>query len=626
VFIAAAVQPAQLAGCLYVRHFWGWVMLNAVKRKLISALLFCVLAGSLTVAADDSAAASLQPLGLNHAGVYALRQAYPNLTGHGVSLALVCRSMTYLNSTPQNDYRPNVAHRCLQNTEMVFHDTGDPAPDISPHATAIASILFGRDPNAFNPLIGVFDYEGLVPDALAQIYQFDHFINSNVIPQTPPAAKVVSASFGDEFECWWTRGIEALVEQQGLIFVAGIGNGTDALDPPLYPAAGANVIGVGVVDSVDAAELAAKLANFALARPEHSSFGPTGSGRSKPDIVAPANCLVAQATDPNGYAAAGDYSSFATPVVAGTIALLVQQARLDPALAPAISGKAHNCVIKAILLNSATKLPYWHKGLLTTEDDHSAPLDHIQGAGMVNANRAHEQLVAGLAGPGNVPAAAWDKNTLRADAEYHKVYRINLPEPAEKNITATAVWNNHYSSTYPFAAATEKDADLRLELWAVNSNDHDSDYLLDYSDSRLDNVEHIYCRADANYTEYEIVLSINDLDNPALTSVPQHYGLAWNVAEVTDAGNIVWYDLNTDGIVNNADFVVLIDNLMRCREENEDYLIGDLNSNGTIDLDDMEILFKHNNLKADWYSEQQDATTDSPRLTKVPGAITESSL
>jgi len=580
----------------------------------------------LPVAAEDSAALSLQPLGLNHAGVYALRQAYPNLTGDGVALALVCRSMTYLDSTPQNDYRPNIAHRSLQNAAVTFHDTGDPTPDISAHATAIASILFGRDPNAFNPAIGAFDYEGIVPHAHAEIYQFDHFINTNVIPQAPPAAKVVSASFGDEFEWWWTRGIEALVEHKGLIFVAGIGNGIDALDPPLYPAAGANVIGVGIVDSVDAEDLATKLANFALARPEHSSYGPTGNGRSKPDIIAPGNCLVAEPNDPNGYAAAGDYSSFATPVVAGTIALLVQQAQLDPALAPAVSGKAQNCVIKAILLNSATKLPYWHKGLLTTEDDHSAPLDHIQGAGMVNAKAAHEQLIAGLARPGNVPTAAWDKNTLRADAQSHKVYRINLPQPAGKNITATAVWNNHYSSTFPFAALTEKDADLRLELWAIDSNDPDRDYLLDYSDSRLDNVEHIYCRADANYTEYEIVLSINDLDEPNPTAAPQNYALAWNIAEADDHDNAAKYDLNSDGIVDDADFVVLMDNWMRCREKNEEYLIGDLNSNGTIDLDDMETLFEHDNLKADWYSEPKDPAVDSPRLTKLPAMLPESAL
>ena len=598
-------------------------MLYNAGKKLIAGV-FCILAVSLSAAADEFT--RLQPLGLNHAGVYALRHTAPNLTGQGVNVALVCRSMTYLDETPQNDYRPDFAHRCLQNTPATFYDSGNPPAGISPHDTAIASILFGRDPNASATGLGECNYEGVAPEALAAVYQFDYFISSNVIPQIAPAAKVVSASFGDEFEWWWTRGIEALVEQKGLIFVAGIGNGADALDPPLYPAAGANIIGVGVVDSVDAQDIAARLANFALARPEHSSYGPTGSGRCKPDIVAPGNCLVAEANDPNGYTAAGDFSSFATPVVAGTIGLLIQKAQLDPALAPAVSGKAQNCVIKAVLLNSAAKLPYWHKGLLTADDDHSAPLDYIQGAGMVNAKAAYEQLIAGLAKPGEAPALGWDKNTLRADGQPYQVYRITLPEPAGKRITATAVWNNHYSNSYPFAALTEKDADLRLELWAVDANDPNSDYLLDYSDSPLDNVEHIYCRADANYTDYEIILSINDPDYPALAAVPQHYALAWNVAEDLDDDSIFWYDLSSDGIVNDADFVVLMDNWARCREQKEDYLIGDLNGNGTIDLDDVEILIRHNNLKADWYSEPQNATVDNPRLTKITDALTESSL
>ena len=583
-------------------------MLSATNKTLFSVVLACIFAVSVAVGADSLAAAiPIQPLGLNHAGVYALRQDQPDLTGDGVRLGLICRSITYLNDKPQNDYRPNVAHRCLQNTAPTFHDTGDPAPDISPHATAIASILFGRDPNAFNSQIGAFHYQGVAPDAQAKIYQFDHFVINNIVAQLPPDSDVVSASFGNEFEDWWTRGIEALAEHQGLIFVAGIGNGTNAYDPPLYPAAGANVIGVGVVDSVNARDLATKLAHFAFARPEQSSYGPTGDGRCKPDIVAPGNCLVAEADDPNGYSPAGDFSSFATPIVAGTIGLLIQKAQLDPELSTVLSGDARNCLIKAILLNSATKLPYWHKGLLGPDDDHSVPLDRVQGAGMLNARRAYDQLTAGRAQPGNVRATAWDKNTFFPGPASPKVYRIALPQPAGKIITATLVWNYHYSNTYPFAAATEKDANLRLELWAIDPNDPDGDYLLDYSDSPLDNVEHIHCRADANYADYEIVLSINNLDGLKASGAPQHYGLAWSVVDAPPTDNVFLYDLNSDGIVDKTDFVVLMDNWMRCREENEDYLIGDLNTNGTIDINDVEILLEHTDLKADWYIDRRDA-------------------
>ena len=101
------------------------------------------------------------------------------------------------------------------------------------------------------------------------------------------------------------------------------------------------------------------------------------------------------AGEPNLYEPTGDWSSFATPVVAGAVAMLIQQAYADPNLQQAVSHDGGNCVIKSVLLNSATKLPYWHKGLLTKDDDHDVPLDYLQGAGMVNAVAASNQLLAG---------------------------------------------------------------------------------------------------------------------------------------------------------------------------------------------------------------------------------------
>ncbi len=273
--------------------------------------------------------------------------------------------------------------------------------------------MFGEDPDAFNKRVGQFSYEGVVPQSKADIYEFWNFLANNVFTNLPPEADVVTASIGSPFEDWWTRGIQSMAEQYGLIVVAGIGNGTNAHDTVLYPGAGANVIGVGVVDSVNAGDPAIKLAQFSLAYPEHSSSGPTADGRCKPDIVAPGNCLAAVVKEPNYYEPTGNWSSFSTPVVAGVVGLLVQKAREDPALSAALLPAGGNCVMKAILLNSATKLPFWHKGRLSKDDDHFVPLDYIQGAGMVNAVGAYEQLVSGRYEPNDVPAVGWDLNHLR---------------------------------------------------------------------------------------------------------------------------------------------------------------------------------------------------------------------
>jgi hypothetical protein len=184
------------------------------------------------------------------------------------------------------------------------------------------------------------------------------------------------------------------------------------------------------------------------------------------------------------------------------------------------------------------------------------------------------------------------------------VYKITLTEPADKFITATVVWNKHYDRTYPFEPAPEKDSNLRLELWAVDTDNSSNDYLLDYSDSNVDNVEHIYVPADPNYTNYEIILSLNDTDDPREIAIAPRYGLAWNISDKQDSDSIFWYDLNADGIVNQSDFTILLNNIyLNSTKSSEGYLLGDINADGAIDINDFEILIEHNKRQADWYND-----------------------
>jgi hypothetical protein len=487
--------------------------------------------------------------------------------------------------------------------EFGFHNQDKPLPAISPHSTAICSILFGDDPDASNPELGKFYYQGVVPQADPDIYELWHFVINNVFHHIPPVADIVTASFGSEYEGWWTRGIESMVEHYGLIVVAGIGNGLNENDPVLYPAAAANVIGVGVIDSVNTEDLATNLAHFSLAYPDHSSLGPTIDRRCKPDIVAPGNCLAAKVNELNGYEPTGDWSSFSTPIVAGTIGLLVQKARQNPALSAAVSPEGGNCVMKAILMNSATKLPYWHKGRLEKDDDNQVPLDYIQGAGMLNAVGAYQHLVAGQNKPGDASTTGWDLNQLNEKSSLQNIYRITLTDSREQFINITVTWNKHYNRVYPFGPVPEKDSNLRLELWAVDPEDSGNDYLLDYSDSEIDNVEHIYCRADANYTNYAIVLSYSNVDTENQIAGMQRYGLAWNVSDAQDSDGILWYDLDTDGIVDDSDFNFIRDILINSITSPESYLYGDIDSNGVLDANDVQIFLDNLNRKTTWYKE-----------------------
>jgi len=584
-------------------------MLESAKKMLAMALTACLAATGAGAFADGLSAIGgtkvLQPRALNHAGINALRQIEPDLTGSGVKFAVISRSTSYINGEPQNDYRPNVGHNCFRAKQFAFYDRGNPLPGVSPHSTAICSILFGEDPDVFSPDVGQFYYQGVVPQARANIYEFWHFLNNNVFHNSSPDVDVLVAEFGWQFEDWWTRGIESLAETAGLTVVASIGNGSRACDPPLYPGAAANVIGVGVVDSVHTENLATNLAHFSLAYTEHSSFGPTADGRCKPDIVAPGHCLAAKATDPDGYEPTGNCSSFSTPIVAGTVGLLVQKAKQQPSLSLAVSPTGGNCVMKAILMNSATKLPYWHKGRLGNDDDHVVPLDWLQGAGMLNAAGAYKQLIAGRAKPGNVPITGWDLNQLDKSETSANIYKITIAEPADKIIIATVVWNRHYNNAYPFKPVKECDANLRLELWAVDPTNSNSNYLLDYSDSSVDNVEHIYCRADARYTNYQIVVSFSGISGQPQIDGTQGFGLAWNVSDPPVADDsIFWHDLNADGIVNELDFAIVLENWIAGLNSPGSYLLGDINTDGRIDMADLQVFMDYKNRQADWYKAQ----------------------
>jgi hypothetical protein len=565
--------------------------------------------GSVAFGAPDDGGLSLesvlasearQPQALNWAGVHDLRQSDPDLTGAGVRLGVICRSLTYLNGNPQNDYQPNTKHTCLANAQLQYHDSRLLPAQESPHSTAVCSILFGDDPAAVTPYLDPFLYQGVVPAAEGHIYELYHFVAQYVHPQNPPKVDVATASFGQELEDWWTRGIEALIEHQGLVFVASIGNGSNSSEPPFYPGAGPNAIGVGVVSSVNAVNPVTKLSRFALAYPQESSAGPTDDGRCKPDLIAPGNCLVAAAEGAEGYAMAGNWSSFSTPVAAGVVGLLVQAAKQGEALRPALAPKGGNCVLKAILMSSAVKLPHWHKGRLTTADDHEVPLDYVQGAGMVDAVRAHRLLTAGQGQPGDVATAGWDLNQLDTQQVFQQVYRLTIDEPADKVLTATLTWNHHYREKYPFERLPDKDSDLRLEVWAVNPANPSQDLLLDYSDSRVDNVEHIHFHLAPPYTQYKIVVSYANLN--AVAAATERYALAWTVEPKSQEEDILWYDLNGDGIVNEQDLRILMYNLLAERKSSQAYLIGDVNGDGTIDERDVQEMLQRQNRTADWYA------------------------
>lgn len=152
---------------------------TAIKTLLLILITFLVVLFT-PISANAQTDKALQPKALNHVGIYDLRRIDPSLTGAGVKFAVICRSITYIDGEPQNDYRPDIEHNCFINSRLSFHDQAELPAGISPHSTAICSILLGEDPNAFSPDIGQFYHQGAAPQAQADIFEFWHFLINNV--------------------------------------------------------------------------------------------------------------------------------------------------------------------------------------------------------------------------------------------------------------------------------------------------------------------------------------------------------------------------------------------------------------------------------------------------------------
>jgi len=172
------------------------------------ALVVGLLAVAAVAEAQD--ASLLQPQGLDRVGIYALREIAPSLRGEGVRFGVLCRSITQQDGEPQDDYLPNTGHASLAGARIHCENAGG----VSAHSTAVCSILFGEDPEGTSPYLGSFLYQGVVPGAEGHIFEYLRFGEQHVFTQTRPDVDVITASFGFQFENWWTRGLESLAEHE----------------------------------------------------------------------------------------------------------------------------------------------------------------------------------------------------------------------------------------------------------------------------------------------------------------------------------------------------------------------------------------------------------------------------
>ncbi len=327
--------------------------------------------------------------------------------------------------------------------------------------------------------------------------------------------------------------LDFMADQNESTMCVGVNNGS-ATAVPEYLAFMYNAISVG------------------LSCGDHSS-GVTslyGTGRTKPDIVAPV-------------LAPDDFTSFSTPMVTASAAILHE--------AGSGTDATKTETIRALLLSGATKDEFTDWDRTTTR-----PLDEVFGAGELNILNSYVSLQGGeFDGSTGEPTSSvglngWDYES-QIVAGNDLFYQFDVTKGTKLDqLSIVLCWNmeiiDQASSSNQFNP-TENLGDLNLDFYDSSGSFLGS--LLDESKSAVDNVEHIYLQ-DLPAGTYHLKVS---------SDTNRDFGLAWR----STSSDLLMGDVNQDGTVNFFDISPFIEVLA----DSEYQFEADLNCDEVVDFFDI---------------------------------------
>ena len=282
------------------------------------------------------------------------------------------------------------------------------------------------------------------------------------------------------------------------------------------------------------------------AAPE-SNVGP----RRSITLVAPGSDI--ELIDPDGQVSTASGTSFASPHVVGTIALLQQlvdrQFRSGDANMP-LTGR-QPMVMKVVLMNSADKIQDSGDGLRlgmtrTLVDssnqswlesdayrDRAIPLNSDLGTGHLNAFRAYQQLVPGAFGPGQaIPAIGWNYADLAQPATDQAIhdYAFEAPRQAGSFLAATLAWERvmdlvdaNGNGLYDLGEGFTDQGLNDMDLYLMPADTDDISQSVWSSVSKVDSVEHIFYQIpETGRYKLRVIYQQQVNDEPT-----QPYALAW---------------------------------------------------------------------------------------------------
>ncbi len=404
-------------------------------------------------------------------------------TGAGIEVALVEASFG-----AAGRYMPNTADAEFSGKTIVAGS--GPSNGNSSHALSVGRHFFGNTTSMAPGITNVTGFEAvdwingrLAPGGggtpLTETFRVS---NHSYVARTGDISVADAVNFAMRMDYY--------INQSGTTVAVGADNGSTSALPRLFTQ-GYNTIAVGRSNGAH-------------------SFGLTnlyGNGRVKPDLVAPLGS-----------------TSDATGVVSSAAALL--HAKADNMGSDAADARRTE-VIKSILMSGATKEPS-----MSWDRTNTRPLDQQYGAGQLNIRNSYHTMAAGqfdghlVAPTSQVGLMGWDYEASLAGNNTAMYYEFAVGNWGVEDLSVMLNWNIQVTDTDPSVGVFAPAANLAdFSLTLLDS----TDAVVDFSNSSVDNVEHLSLSFLSSGTYRFRVQNHSNFSNS--------FALSWRMTAVPEPGS-----------------------------------------------------------------------------------------